>query len=449
MFIERHLILSQAEWGELFSNKKFNLAAYLCILIGFVLIIINDGIDLIYGNFSLKSVYCIIVIFILTRVGLGVYRRNFYSIPFAVIGFNFAFIIFIFGQTFALGAPINVVIVCYSIMYFIINSIIFSLSSVFFLNFSIFVSVTVCAMQSSYDQDTVTSDPSPLMLNALILSAAGFLLQHLVLTVRAMIIEQLGTMKLQMAALEAEMEIEHAKKEAREKAIQLNRISIVEALGASIAHEINQPIAAALTYCQATRNWSAVECRNAPQTLRALAGVESNVDRAARLIDNIRLLTTQTDRKYALTDISELVKDQVNLIHTEFDRRDIKLKLEPTVAEAKAVVCASEVALATMNLLRNAMEAFDLPADDALVSVHCRQPSPGWIEILVIDNGCGLSAEGIEKAFAAFQTTKETGVGIGLSICQEVAEHHSGSMSLTTNANGGLTATLRLASNLT
>jgi signal transduction histidine kinase len=449
MLIERHLILSQSEWGELFSSKKFNLAAYLCIFIGFILLIINDGIDLIYGIFSLKSVYSIMVFAILASLGVGVYRKQFYSIPFAVIGFDFVFIVFIVSQSFVLGIPINVVTVCYSVMYFIINSLIFSLTSVFVINFSIFAAVAICVIQSTYAQDTVKSDPSPLMLNALILSAAGFLLQHLVLTVRAMIIEQLGTMKLQMAALEAEMEIENAKKEAREKAIQLNRISIVEALGASIAHEINQPIAAALTYCQAARNWSVVECRNAPETLHALDGVENNVGRAARLIDNIRLLTTQKDRKYVLADISVLVGDQVNLIHTEFDRRNIKLKLEPTGPETKAVVCASEVALATMNLLRNAMEAFDLPADDALVSVHCRQPSPGWIEILVIDNGRGLSPECIETAFAAFQTTKETGIGIGLSICQEVAEHHLGSMSLTANANGGLTATLRLATNLT
>lgn len=445
MFLERHLILSQLEWGELFSNKKFNISAYICIFVGFVLIILNDGPALARGIFSLKSIYSIIVILILTNLAIGVYRKRFYSIPFAIVGFNFVFILFILGQSFVLGLPINVVTVCYSVMYFIINSLIFNLRSVLILNFSIFVAVAACAVQAAYARVTAASDPSPLMLNALILSAAGFLLQHLVLTVRAMIIEQLGAIRLQMAALEAEMEIEKAKKEAREKAIQLNRISIVEALGASIAHEVSQPIAAALTYCQAARNWSAVECRNAPETLRALAGAEGNIDRAARLIDNIRLLTTQKERKYALADIGELVRDQVNLILPEFDRRDIELRLVPTVSEAKAVVCTSEVALATMNMLRNAMEAFDLPADDALVSVQCRRPDSEWIEILVMDNGRGLSPEGIEAAFGAFQTTKETGVGIGLSICQEVAEHHSGSMSLAANPEGGVTATLRLA----
>jgi signal transduction histidine kinase len=132
-------------------------------------------------------------------------------------------------------------------------------------------------------------------------------------------------------------------------------------------------------------------------------------------------------------------------VQAEFDRRDIRISLVVPPTRVLAEVCASEVALATINLLRNAMEAFVEPADGAVVSVQCRRPCPDWIEILVVDNGRGLSPEAILTAFGAFQTTKETGAGIGLSICQEVAEHHSGSISLEANPAGGLTATLRLA----
>jgi C4-dicarboxylate-specific signal transduction histidine kinase len=285
----------------------------------------------------------------------------------------------------------------------------------------------------------------PFMLNAVVLSAACLLLQHLVLTVRGILIEQLGSIRLRIAALEAEIEIENARRVAREKTVQLNRISILEALGASIAHEINQPIAAALTYSKAARNWAAIECQGASETLRAVAGVESNVDRAAKLIDNIRLLTTKKDRAYAVADVRDIVRDQVDLAKAEFDRRGIKLLLERATSETTASVCAPEIALATINLLRNAMEAFDHPVDDGVVSVACRKAEHGWIEILVIDNGKGLEPEALQTAFAAFQSTKDAGVGIGLSICQEVAEHHSGSISLTSNSGRGMTATLRIA----
>jgi C4-dicarboxylate-specific signal transduction histidine kinase len=330
-------------------------------------------------------------------------------------------------------------------MYFVINAIVFRLFAVFVLNSTVFFAAFICVGRSlQMAEEAGVAANQSFMLNAVVLSAACLLLQHLVLTVRGMLIEQLGSIRLQVAALEAEMEIENARRVAREKAVQLNRISVVEALGASIAHEINQPIAAALTYSRAARNWAAIECQDASETLRAVAGVESNVDRAAKLIDNIRLLTTKKDRAYALADVRDIVRDQVDLAKAEFDKRGIKLLLERTGSETKALVCAPEIALATINLLRNAMEAFDHPVDDGVVSVDCRKTEHGWIEVLVIDNGKGLSPEALQKAFGAFQSTKEAGAGIGLSICQEVAEHHSGSISLTPNAGRGMTATLRL-----
>lgn len=446
MNLERHLILSQSDWGDLFANKKVTGAAYICIFIGYAVCLVNDGIDIVNFKLTTTSVYGSIILCILTFLGIGVHLKNFFSIPISIIFFDIVFVLTNIYLTFVLRKPIGEVTVCYSVMFFIINSLIFRLSVVFFLNFMVMCSVALCAGASVYAPDIVQHTSSqPLMLDATILSVAALLLQHLVLTVRAILIEQLGTIKLQIAALQAEIEIEKAKEDAREKTIQLNRISVIEALGASIAHEIKQPITAALTYCQAARNWAAIEINNSPETIKAIYGIDSNVTRASQLIDNIRLLTTNKDREYALADIQNIVRDQVTLVQAEFERRDIKISLVTPAAKLLAEVCASEVALATINLLRNAMEAFDEPADGAVVSVQCRRPSPDWIEIQVVDNGRGLAPQGILTAFGAFQTTKETGAGIGLSICQEVAEHHSGSISLEANPAGGLTATLRLA----
>jgi signal transduction histidine kinase len=446
MWLDRQLILSQSDWGDLFSNKKVTRSAYIAIVIGFFLLIINDGNFLIDGEFNIPFIYTISIFITLLFLLYSVYFKRYYAIPIAIFVFNFAFIFTNFHQTFVELIPIRVITVCQTVMYFVINAIVFRLFAVFLLNFAVFCAVSLCVWQS-LQMTQATSDPAgqQFMLNAVALSAACLLLQHLVLTVRGMLNEQLGTIRLQVAALEAEMEIENARRLAREKAVQLNRISVVEALGASIAHEINQPIAAALTYSRAARNWAAIECDGAPETLRAVAGVESNVDRAARLIDNIRLLTTKRDRTYALADVREIVRDQVNLIQAEFEKRGIKILLERADSETTALVCAPEIALATINLLRNAMEAFDDPGEDSLVSVGCRRTESGWLEVLVIDNGKGLASEDLQKAFGAFQSTKETGAGIGLSICQEVAEHHSGSISLTPNPGRGITATLRIA----
>lgn len=445
-WLDRHLILTKSDWGGLFSSKKITGSAYTAITIGFFLLTINDGHSIFGGRFSFMSVYTIFIFLTLLFLTLGVYFKNYHVLPIAIITFNLAFIAANFYQTFGVALPIKVITVCQTVMYFVINAIVFRLFAVFILNSTVFFAVLICVGQSfQMAEGAGVSAAQPFMLNAVVLSAACLLLLHLVLTVRGMLIEQLGAIRLQMAALEAEMEIENARRVAREKAIQLNRISVVEALGASIAHEINQPLAAALTYSRAARNWAAIECQGASETLRAVSGVESNVDRAAKLIDNIRLLTTKKDRAYALADVRDIVRDQVNLVKAEFDKRGIKLLFERAASETKALVCAPEIALATINLLRNAMEAFDDPTDDAVVSVDCRRTEHGWIEVLVIDNGKGLAPEALQKAFGAFQSTKDTGAGIGLSICQEVAEHHSGSISLTPNPARGMTATLRLA----
>lgn len=445
MWLDRHLILTDSDWGDLFSRKKITGSAYSAIAIGFFLLLVNDGPSLLADRFSFISFYTISIFIILVFLTFGVYQKKYYVLPIAIMAFNFAFIFANVHQTFIENIPVKVITVCQTVMYFVINAIVFRLVAVFLLNFTVFLAICICVARSLLGTEGEGVAAQPFMLNAVVLSAACLLLQHLVLTVRGMLIEQLGAIRLQMAALEAEMEIENARRVAREKAIQLNRISVVEALGASIAHEINQPIAAALTYARAARNWAAIECIGASETLRAVAGVESNVDRAVKLIDNIRLLTTKKNRSYALTDVRDIVSDQVDLAKAEFDKRGIKLLLKPASSETTALVCAPEIALATINLLRNAMEAFDHPADDGIVFVDCRKTEHGWIEVLVIDNGAGLAPEALKKAFGAFQSTKDAGAGIGLSICQEVAEHHSGSISLTPNSGRGMTAVLRLA----
>ncbi len=446
MWFDRHLILSESDWGDLFSNKTVTHSAYAAISVGFLLLYINDGSSASLEKISAPSIYTIFIFIVLIFLGIGVFLKKYYIIPISLVAFNIAFALVNLYQTFVFGLDIKSITVCQTVMYFLINAIVFRLAAVFFINFTVFIAVFICAGESMWVTGAVGSPTvQPFMLNSVALSAACLLLMHLVLAVRGMLIEQIGAIRLKMAALEAEIEIENALKMAREKAVQLNRISVVEALGASIAHEINQPIAAALTYSQAARNWAAIECQSASETLRAVAGVESNVDRAAKLIENIRLLTTKKDRTYALTDVRDIVKDQVNLAEAEFKRRGIKIRLEPATSETTALVCAQEIALATINLLRNALEAYDDPVDDGAVSVDCRMSGSGWVEVLVKDNGKGLAPEDLHKAFGAFQSTKETGAGLGLSICQEVAEHHSGSISLTRNCERGITATLRLA----
>jgi signal transduction histidine kinase len=168
---------------------------------------------------------------------------------------NFLFIFFINLDTFLLKIGINAMTVSYNVLYFIINAIVFKLRPVLFLNGCVFVFSAVCAFYSLHMDLVPKGAGEPAMMrNALVLSFAGLVLQHLVLNVRAMLVEQLAHIKVQVAALQAEVLVQDARKMAIEKAERLNRMSVLEVLSASIAHEINQPVAAAMTYCQAARN---------------------------------------------------------------------------------------------------------------------------------------------------------------------------------------------------
>ena len=443
---EEALILSRAEWGELFSNKVIKISSYICLTIGLVLLFINSGFEF-FGQNSLERMsYTVMTFCVLIFLFFGILRNFYFSIPISILLFNFIFIFFIILDTFVLKIGINAMTVSYNVLYFIINAIVFKLRPVLFLNGCVFVFSAVCAFYSLHMDLVPKGAGEPAMMrNALVLSFAGLVLQHLVLNVRAMLVEQLAHIKVQVAALQAEVLVQDARKMAIEKAERLNRMSVLEVLSASIAHEINQPVAAAVTYCQAARNWALIECKGANETIKALDGVEANVGRAARIVDNIRLLTSNKSRQYAPTDVGDLIVNQVELIQSEFDRRGIALTVRLPKYTIVAPICASEVALATVNLLRNALEAFENPSDGSLVSVSCRRLGQDWVEIEVADNGKGLAPEDVPMALGVFQTSKETGFGIGLSICQEVAEHHSGSIALMANAQGGLTAVLRLA----
>lgn len=228
---DRYLVLSQSDWSGVFSSKKVTVSAYVCIAIGYALWFSNSAIRLSDFEFSFRLVYSVIIFSILTLMLIGIYRHNFYSIPLSMIGFNISYVLAVFHQSFVILDHINVVTVCYSILYFLINAIVFRLTTTLILNFLVFLSVAVCSIAP---QILGSGSSQPLLFNAVILSGSALVLQHLVLTVRGMLIEQLGAIKLQVAALEAEVEIDNARREAREKTVRLSRISVVEALGRAL-----------------------------------------------------------------------------------------------------------------------------------------------------------------------------------------------------------------------
>ena len=250
----------------------------------------------------------------------------------------------------------------------------------------------------------------------------------------------------ELIASETQQRIAEERLAAQEELWRLNRITLLEAMTSSIAHEVNQPIGAALNYAQAARNWLSRPNPDLEEASAALDGSLDEIAKAGQLIRSIRQLTGRQPREFRSTDLHRLVLEQVRIVHSEFDRRKVRLDVTTTSGGPlrEIQVCRPDIAQVVLNLLANALESFPAGQARKQVTIEVVQDEAGWAEIRVIDNGGGISEAHLDMIFNTFFTAKERGTGLGLAICKEIAERHSGSLIVTPNRPNGTIAMLRL-----
>jgi PAS domain S-box-containing protein len=217
-----------------------------------------------------------------------------------------------------------------------------------------------------------------------------------------------------------------------------NRVATMGHLSASIAHEINQPIGAAITYANAASHWLDAQPPDLEEVRRALGLImESNV-RAGDVIDRIRALVKKAPPRKDRLEINETVLEVIALIQDEMAKNGISVRTQ--LAETLPAIQGDRVQLqqVILNLLINAVEAMSGMSEglrELLIST-AKTDSEGVL-VAVRDSGPGLAPEGLERLFEAFYTTKPDGLGMGLSICRSIIEAHGGQMSATTNVPQG------------
>jgi PAS domain S-box-containing protein len=219
----------------------------------------------------------------------------------------------------------------------------------------------------------------------------------------------------------------------------MSRVTTMGELTVSLAHEIKQPMAAAVTNANTCLRWLTRDHPDVKEAREAASRIVKDVTRAADIINRIRLLFKKGEAQRELVDVNEVVREMIVLLRNEATRYSIPIRAE--LAEDLPKVMADRVQLQQvfMNLMLNGIEAMkDLSAGGELI-IKSEQAEDCRLLVSVSDTGVGLPAGQPDQIFDAFFTTKAQGIGMGLPISRSIVESHGGRLWATSNSGRGAT----------
>jgi PAS domain S-box-containing protein len=237
-------------------------------------------------------------------------------------------------------------------------------------------------------------------------------------------------------------ELKSAEQE-REKLRQLeadlahtNRVSTLGEMAASLAHEIKQPIAAAITSANSCIEWLAHEPPNLDRARAAAARIDKYGNRAAEIIDRIRSFYKKSPPQRELADVNGIIYEILTLLEGEAFRLSVAMRTDLSAELPKIRVDRVQLQQVFMNLVLNAIEAMKDSGGELTVK---SQLQDGQLQFSVSDTGVGLPAEKMDQIFSAFFTTKPQGSGMGLAISRSIVESHGGQLWASDNSGRGAT----------
>ena len=224
------------------------------------------------------------------------------------------------------------------------------------------------------------------------------------------------------------MQAQNALQSAQAELARSAHVSRMGAMTASIAHEINQPLAAIVANANAALRWMA---RTPPDVAEARESLEQIVregQRAADVIQSVRSMFKSKEVARASIDLNQLIHEVLTLAQGTLKKHGVVVRTE--LDEALNPVTGHRVQLQQVlfNLVTNAIEAMELVPERTML-VKSELESGGEVRVTVEDSGSGIDPKDIDKIFSSFFTTKVEGMGMGLSICRSIVESHGGRLS--------------------
>jgi PAS domain S-box-containing protein len=225
-----------------------------------------------------------------------------------------------------------------------------------------------------------------------------------------------------------------------------NRVSMLGEMAASLAHEIKQPIAAAMTSANSCIEWLAHEPPNLDRARAAAAKIDIYGNRAAEIIDHIRSLYRKSPPQSELIDVNEIVHEIFTLLQGEAIRYSIAIRSELAGELPKTKADRVQLQQVFINLMLNAIEAMRGDGGELTVGSQLQE---GQLLFSVRDTGPGLPVGNVDQIFSAFFTTKPQGSGMGLAISRSIVESHGGRLWATANDRRGATFHFTLPTDVT
>lgn len=222
----------------------------------------------------------------------------------------------------------------------------------------------------------------------------------------------------------------------------MSRVSMLIELAGSLAHELNQPLAAVVTNAEAAQRFMDDHLANHEEVREALKEIQEEGHRAGEIISRMRAMVKKDSGEISRQDLNLAVREVLEMARSELISRRVSvvLRLDPLLPSVNSN--GVQLRQVLLNLVMNACDAMSCPETDRRqLTIESRCLRGGDVEISVSDSGPGFSDEVLRHVFEPFHTTKANGLGLGLAICRSIIRTHGGRLLAANNLDGG--ATLR------
>jgi two-component system sensor kinase FixL len=231
------------------------------------------------------------------------------------------------------------------------------------------------------------------------------------------------------------------KRISEEQLAHMDRISIFGELAAGIAHEVNQPLTAINAYAKAGLNRIDSDELDILKIKELFVKINTATDKVHDVIKHLRMMLKPRGKEINHLNINDIIHDAIDLMKTDSRSVDFNFDLQLSSNIPNVLGDSVQLQQVILNLIRNSMDASigKNGKDNEIVITSEELSGENRVEVSIQDSGCGVSSEIEGNLFTPFETTKEKGMGVGLSICQTIIQSHNGRIWYTKNTNKGST----------